>query len=80
VSGGPGWLPWRRDWSRYPNVWKVYVAYTALFVATAAFYLAAGSLIGVFWVCLALATAFVTRYVYRNSRPGQPAGDDSRPD
>jgi hypothetical protein len=79
VSGGPNWLPWRRDWSRYPNVWKVYVAYTVVFVAAAAFYLAAGSLFGVFWVCLAVATAFLTRFVYRRSRPGWLASGNDEP-
>jgi hypothetical protein len=76
VSGGASWLPWRRDWSRYPNVWKVYVAYTALFAVTAVVYLADGRLFGLFWVGLAVATLVVTRYVYRWSPPGR----DNQPD
>ena len=69
MSGGANWLPWRRDWSQYPNAWKVYVAYTVLYAATAAFYLATGRLFGLFWVGLTMAMLVVTRYVYRRSRP-----------
>ena len=79
VNGGANWLPWRRDWSQYPNVWKVYVAYTVLFAATAAFYLADGKIIGVFWIGLAVAMVVVTRYVYRKSRPGQSDSHDDQP-
>ncbi len=60
-------------------MWKVYVAYTVVFAATAASYLAAGSLFGVFWVCLAAATVFLTRFVYCRSRPGRPAGGKDQP-
>jgi hypothetical protein len=80
VSGGADWLPWRRDWSQHPNVWKVYVAYTALFVATAAVYLADGRLFGLFWVGLALVMLVVTRYVYLRSRPGRLGTHDDQPD
>ena len=76
MSGGRDWLPWRRDWSQYPNVWKVYLAYTVVFAAAAAYYLAAGSPFGIFWVGLTLATLLITRSVYRRSRP---ADGDSGP-
>ena len=58
---------------------QVYVAYTALFAATAAFYLAAGRLFGIFWVGLAVAMLAVTRYVYRGSRPGQFGSREDQP-
>lgn len=79
MSGGADWLPWRRDWSQYPNVWKVYVAYTVVFAAAAAFYLADGRLFGVFWVGLAVVMLVVTRYVYRWSRPGRSGGRGDQP-
>lgn len=80
MSGRGEWLPWRRDWSKTPNVWKVYVAYSVLFGLVAVFYLAAGKLIGLFWVALALTWVFITSYVRRRSRPGpQPGKNDHQP-
>jgi hypothetical protein len=70
VSGRGEWLPWRRDWSKTPNAWKVYVAYSVLFAVIAAVYLAAGRLIGIFWLALAITWAVLTGFVRSRSRPG----------
>lgn len=81
VSGRSEWLPWRRDWSRYPNTWKVYVAYAVVAALLGCFYLAAGNLIGLAWLALAVVWVFVTRYVRRKSRLGpQLRPGDHQPD
>ena len=81
MAGHGEWLPWRRDWSRYPNTWKVYVGYAVVAAVLGCFYLATGSLIGIAWLALAVVWTFATRYVRRRSRPGPSRGQsDHQPD
>lgn len=63
------WLPWRRDWSKNPDGWKVYAAYGVVAALLGCFSLAGGSLFGIAWLALAVVWAFVTVYVRRRSRP-----------
>lgn len=81
VGGRSEWLPWRRDWSRYPNTWKVYVAYAVVAAVLGCLYLAAGNPVGIAWLGLAVMWAFVTVYVRRKSRLGPQLGQrDRQPD
>jgi hypothetical protein len=63
------WLPWRRDWSQHPTVWRAYVAYALVGAVAATYYFAAGRLFGVFWAALTVASLAMSRYVYLRSRP-----------
>ena len=78
VSGRGEWLPWRRDWSKTPNVWKVYVAYSVLFAMIAALYLAGGRIFGIFWLALAITWAMIAGLIRNRSRSGSQRrdGDD----
>lgn len=68
VSGRGEWLPWRRDWSKNPDAWKAYVAYSIVFAVIAAVYLAAGSWIGIFWLAFAITWAVITGVARSRSR------------
>ena len=65
------WLPWRRDWSKNPDGWKLYLAYGVVAAVIGFFYLARGSLFGIAWLALAVVWALVTVYVRRRSGPGR---------
>ncbi len=82
MSGRGEWLPWRRDWTKKPDLWKVYVAYAVVAALLGCFYLAAGNLLfGFLWLVLAVFWVFVTRYVRRKSRLGpQLRHGDHQPD
>lgn len=81
MSGRGEWLPWRRDWTKNPNAWKVYVAYAVVAALLGCFYLAAGNLFGILWLVLAVVWVFVTLYVRRKSRLGPQLGQgDCQPD
>lgn len=74
-------MPWRRDWAKTPNAWKVYVAYSILFGLIGVVYLAGGKLIGIVWLALAVAWALITGYVRRKSRLHPQVGEgDRQPD
>ena len=71
VSGRGEW-PWRRDWSKTPNTWKLCAVCAAACFVVGGFYLTRGNLIGVLWLVLAGAWVFVTLWVRRRSRPRLP--------
>jgi hypothetical protein len=73
VSRGD-WLPWRRDWSKYPNAWKTYRAGAVAFAVLAAFFLALGDEVGVGYLVLAVVLGILARYSFRHSRPRGASG------
>lgn len=67
------WLPWRRDWSKNPTVWKGFAAYGVVAALIGCFYLVRGNRYGLAWLALAVVWAFATVYVRRRNRLGKGA-------
>ena len=68
VSRG-GWLPWRRDWSKYPNAWKTYLTGSVAFTVLGVTFLLLRDQVGVGYLVLAAVLGLFARYSFRNSRP-----------
>jgi hypothetical protein len=69
VSRGD-WLPWRRDWSKYPNAWKTYLTGAVAFAVLGVTYLVLRGEVGVGYLVLAAVLGILARYSFRHSRLG----------
>ncbi len=79
VSRGD-WLPWRRDWSKYPNAWKTYLAGSVAFTVLGAVYVMVRDEVGVGYLVLAAVLGFLAHYSFRHSRLGtRPEESDRQP-
>ncbi len=71
VSRGE-WLPWRRDWSKYPNAWKTYLVGSVAFGVLSVTYLLLRDDVGLGYLVLASVLGVLSRYSFRKSRLGAP--------
>lgn len=72
-------MPWRRDWSKYPNAWRTYLAGAVAFTVLGVTYLVLREAVGVGYLVLAAILGFFSRYSFRNSRVGLPPGQGDGP-